>query len=66
LVKYKVNYDDDRNPLSEKFRKLVKAHWKYLKDTDPAMLRGEGRVRTPKGVIEWEADDFYEDSDETA
>jgi hypothetical protein len=56
----------EKESLPDKFRKLIKAHWKYINDTDPTMLRGEGRVRTPKGVIEWQMDDFYEDLDETA
>lgn len=66
LVKYKVQMSDDSDYLTDKIRKLVKAHLKYLKEIgrdSPA----EGRIQIKnKGIIEFEMDKFYEDLDETA
>lgn len=64
LVKYKLDLYDDNEELACKYRELVKAHYKYLKET-PMQVFEDGRIQIPnKGVIEWEMDRFYEEVEE--
>jgi hypothetical protein len=52
-VEYQVNYPDDREYLTDRFKRLMADHFEAINIT----MEKEGRIETKNGFITWRVED---------
>ena len=53
LLEAIVDYPDDRQPLSLALAGLYRQYAEWLEDVGPYMVREEGEIGLPSGMMKW-------------